>query len=137
MKTPLVTELKQDKELFDSEHFAGLARQTGSVAKAFRQVINEADAVLDRRFLNMENIKLIIRRRACSMVQLMKDLWQQFKCADSPDIALLAVGGYGRAELHPHSDIDLLILLRNRQLAERFRTDLETFVTQLWDIGLE
>lgn len=137
MKTPLVTELKQDKELFDQEHFAGLVRQTGSVAKAFRQVIKDADAVLDRRFLNMENIKLIIRRRAWTMDQLMKQLWQQFKCAESPDIALLAVGGYGRAELHPHSDIDLLILLRNRQLAERFRTDLETFVTQLWDIGLE
>lgn len=137
MKTPLVTELKQDKELFDPERFAALVKSCGSVPKAFRQAIKEADAVLDRRFLNMENIKLIIRRRAWTMDQLMKQLWHQFKCATSPDIALLAVGGYGRAELHPHSDIDLLILLRNRQLAEKFRTDLETFVTQLWDIGLE
>jgi [protein-PII] uridylyltransferase len=137
MKTPLVTELKQDKELFDPEHFASLTHSCGSVPKAFRQAIKEADAVLDRRFLNMENIKLIIRRRAWTMDQLMKQLWNQFKCSESTDIALLAVGGYGRAELHPHSDIDLLILLRNRQLAEKFRTDLETFVTQLWDIGLE
>lgn len=137
MKTPLVTELKQDKELFDPERFATLTHSCGSVPKAFRQAIKEADAVLDRRFLNMENIKLIIRRRAWTMDQLMKQLWNQFKCSDSPDIALLAVGGYGRAELHPHSDIDLLILLRNRHLAEKFRTDLETFVTQLWDIGLE
>lgn len=137
MKTPLVTELKQDKELFDPERFAALVRQCGSVPKAFRQAMKEADAVLERRFLNMENIKLIIRRRAWTMDQLMQQLWNQFACAGCQDLALLAVGGYGRAELHPHSDIDLLILLRDRQQAEHYRTDLETFVTQLWDIGLE
>lgn len=137
MKTPLVTELKQDKELFDPERFSDLVREQGSVARAFRQTIREADEVLNRRFLNMENIKLIIRRRAWTMDQLMKQLWQQFSCAESPDIALLAVGGYGRAELHPHSDIDLLILLRDQQQAERYQSDLETFLTQLWDIGLQ
>ena len=137
MKTPLVTELKQDKELFDPEHFSELARELGSVPKAFRQAMKEADAVLERRFLNLENIKLIIRRRAWTMDQLLKQLWNQLKCSQSPDIALLAVGGYGRAELHPHSDIDLLILLRESKSAEKYRTDLETFVTQLWDIGLE
>ncbi len=137
MKTPLVTELKQDKELFDPERFAALVQSTGSVPKAVRQTMKEADAVLEGRFRNMENIKLIIRRRAWTMDQLMKQLWAQFKCAQSADVSLVAVGGYGRAELHPHSDIDLLILLRAPHVAERFRTDLETFVTQLWDIGLE
>ncbi|MEZ5509113.1 MAG: [protein-PII] uridylyltransferase [Gammaproteobacteria bacterium] len=129
--------MKQDKELFDPERFAALVQQCGSVPKAFRQAMKEADAVLERRFLSMENIKLIIRRRAWTMDQLLKQLWNQFACANCTDIALLAVGGYGRAELHPHSDIDLLILLRDRQQAEHFRTDLETFVTQLWDVGLE
>ena len=51
-------------------------------------------------------------------------------------IELVAVGGYGRGELHPHSDVDLLILLRDNQydLAQEF---IEAFLRFLWDIGLE
>lgn len=137
MKTPLITELKPDTELFDPVRFARWVQESGSVPKAVRLAMKEADAVLNRRFLNMENIKLIIRRRAWTMDQMLKQLWQQLPCAQADDIALLAVGGYGRAELHPHSDIDLLILLRDSNSAEQYRADLEIFVTQLWDIGLE
>jgi [protein-PII] uridylyltransferase len=50
--------------------------------------------------------------------------------------ALLAVGGYGRGQLFPHSDIDLLILLPEPADA-RLQQKLETFVGTLWDIGLE
>jgi len=137
MKTPLVTELKQDPELFDPERFAQWVQELGSVPKAFRHAMKEADTVLNRRFRNMENIKLIIRRRAWTMDQLLQQLWNQLACAKASDIALMAVGGYGRAELHPHSDIDLLILLQDSGNAEQYRADLELFVTQLWDIGLE
>lgn len=51
-------------------------------------------------------------------------------------IALIAVGGYGRGELYPHSDVDLLVLLpqaADESLARR----LEHLVGVLWDIGLE
>ena len=52
------------------------------------------------------------------------------------EIALAAVGGYGRQELLPNSDIDLLILLeRNNQSAHR--DNIQSFTTLLWDIGLE
>ncbi|CAM5394612.1 Bifunctional uridylyltransferase/uridylyl-removing enzyme [Stutzerimonas stutzeri] len=51
-------------------------------------------------------------------------------------IALVAVGGYGRGELHPYSDIDLLILLDDSD-HEIFRESIEGFLTLLWDIGLE
>lgn len=52
------------------------------------------------------------------------------------DAALAAVGGYGRGELYPHSDVDLLILLaRPADPADEQR--IEALVTALWDIGLE
>ena len=56
------------------------------------------------------------------------------------DLALLAVGGYGRGELFPYSDVDVLLLLpyaadpaRDTALRQR----IESFIGQCWDIGLE
>jgi len=51
-------------------------------------------------------------------------------------IALIAVGGYGRGELHPKSDIDLMLLL-DEQETEDTKTRIERFFMLLWDIGLE
>jgi len=51
-------------------------------------------------------------------------------------LALLAVGGYGRRELFPYSDIDLLVLLDGEPDAQ-LTSALERFITYLWDIGLE
>jgi [protein-PII] uridylyltransferase len=54
----------------------------------------------------------------------------------SGEVALLAVGGYGRRELFPYSDIDLLVLLEREPDPQRI-SQLERFITYLWDIGLE
>ncbi|MEH6607703.1 MAG: nucleotidyltransferase domain-containing protein, partial [Pseudomonadales bacterium] len=50
--------------------------------------------------------------------------------------SLIAVGGYGRGELHPHSDIDVLILL-DTETSVSLNSKLEQFVTLLWDISLD
>jgi len=62
-------------------------------------------------------------------------LWQsqQEKFAG---MELIAVGGYGRAELHPHSDIDISILL-NSPATDQQAMDLSAWVTSLWDLGLD
>jgi [protein-PII] uridylyltransferase len=51
-------------------------------------------------------------------------------------IALLAVGGYGRRELFPHSDIDLLLLVDREIQAESKRNALSAFLRTLWDAGM-
>ena len=54
--------------------------------------------------------------------------------------ALVAVGGYGRSELLPHSDIDVLLLLpegANTDTGNPLKTQIEVFITACWDIGLE
>jgi [protein-PII] uridylyltransferase len=53
-----------------------------------------------------------------------------------PEAALVGVGGYGRGELFPFSDVDLLILLGNPPDALT-QARLEQFVQLLWDLGLE
>lgn len=68
--------------------------------------------------------------------KLLTTLWQQ--AGLGPPCALLAVGGYGRAELFPYSDVDVLVLLpddspEDAALSER----VERFIGSCWDAGLE
>jgi len=62
------------------------------------------------------------------------EAWQRH--ALPGEIALVAVGGYGRGELFPHSDVDVLILLQSAP-DEALREKLEGLVQLFWDIGLE
>jgi len=57
-------------------------------------------------------------------------------CPLPPGAALVAVGGYGRGELYPYSDVDILILLREAPTPEAAER-LETFVAAMWDLGIE
>ncbi|MBK6864022.1 MAG: [protein-PII] uridylyltransferase [Ideonella sp.] len=54
-----------------------------------------------------------------------------------PGAALVAVGGYGRGELFPHSDVDVLVLLPPAHGAGAAKAEIEGFITACWDIGLE
>ena len=65
-------------------------------------------------------------------------LWQH--AALDEGCALLAVGGYGRGELFPHSDVDVLVLLPDGQSPEADPTlqkKIESFIGNCWDVGLE
>jgi len=76
----------------------------------------------------------ILRGRATLVDRQLRDVWKG--CGLPRELALLAVGGYGRGELYPHSDVDILILLPSsaQPMLER---RLEQFIGTLWDIGLE
>ena len=62
-------------------------------------------------------------------------LWN--RAAMPPGTALLAVGGYGRGELFPHSDVDVLVLLPPSITSAALKASIESFITACWDIGLE
>ena len=77
----------------------------------------------------------LIRALARHVDTTLCELWNQ--SALPSGAALVAVGGYGRGELFPYSDVDVLILLPTGLEAESIRSPIETFVTACWDIGLE
>ena len=125
-----------DSELFDRGQFkAELALKSSPIA-AFKKAIRHASGVLDMRFKQGRDIRRLVEDRAWFVDQILREAWDRLSWSDNADIALLAVGGYGRGELHPFSDIDLLILLDNAD-HETFREPIESFLTLLWDIGLE
>src|SRR5690606_37845423 len=102
-----------------------------SPVAAFKKVISKACKVLDERFLAGQDIRHLIENRAWFIDQILRAAWERFDWKDDADIALVATGGYGRRELHPHSDIDLLILLGESD-QEIFRESIEGFLTLLW-----
>src|SRR5471032_2390613 len=125
-----------DPDLFDRGQFqAELALKAIPIA-AFKKAIRHAREVLDGRFRAGRDIRRLIEDRAWFVDNILQQAWEQFDWSEEADIALLAVGGYGRGELHPYSDIDLLILLDSDD-HEIFREPIERFLTLLWDIGLE
>lgn len=78
----------------------------------------------------------LVKHRSKLIDQILELLWQHHKISDIA-VSLIAVGGYGRGELHPHSDIDLLILLKDEDSFESNKETLQAFVTLLWDLKLD
>ncbi len=93
----------------------------------------DADA---EAFRQGADVRALVHARANTVDKVLRLIWNRYPLSRSPDIALIAVGGYGRSELHPHSDIDLLILTRNG-IEEGWQDDLGAFVTLLWDLKLD
>ncbi|WP_068829366.1 [protein-PII] uridylyltransferase [Pseudomonas sp. BMS12] len=127
---------QMDPELFDRGQFQAELALKSSPIPAFKKAIKQAREVLDGRFREGRDIRRLIEDRAWFVDQILQEAWKRFAWSEDADIALLAVGGYGRGELHPYSDIDLLILLDSAD-HEVFREPIEGFLTLLWDIGLE
>jgi [protein-PII] uridylyltransferase len=103
---------------------------------AFRQALADGGASLRRRFEEDEPIEPLVRDRARMVDVVLRHAWALHATPGEKDVALIAVGGYGRGELHPCSDIDVLILLPKSEV-NGGHEGIERFLTFLWDIGLE
>lgn len=68
----------------------------------------------------------------------LRQLWRQ--AGFTSQFALVAVGGFGRGEMFPHSDVDVLLLLPDNESPEadeQLKSRIETFIGSCWDTGLE
>jgi [protein-PII] uridylyltransferase len=117
-------------------------RLTPEVLQTLRQRLRDGKAAIQRDMaalrLSSRMVQVHLRALAHVADQVLCDLWQQ---ADLPPaVSLLAVGGYGRAELFPCSDVDLLVLLPEGTVLEQdagLKERVEAFIGACWDIGLE
>ncbi|MSP86704.1 MAG: [protein-PII] uridylyltransferase [Methylotenera sp.] len=113
---------------------------TGKNAEAnniaiWRQYLKTGFTALKSDFLNKPNNTRLFRQHCQLIDRLLLAVWSQTKI--DQQCCLIAVGGYGRGELYPHSDIDLLILIPEAATEDAsINSKLEVLVGLLWDIGL-
>ena len=109
--------------------------------EALKQALLQGREALRQRYYGNGNGAAFLRGHSRLLDDILRRAWQTMAMPDS--IALLAVGGYGRQQLFPFSDIDLLVLLPAEGRGDADATDgsvealLEQWVRLLWDIGLE
>ena len=101
-----------------------------------RRALKDANEQLNARFQAGEPVQILVRLRASILDCILTRLWQRLAPSLTSDVALVAVGGYGRGELHPYSDIDIMLLLPDTFSGDK-EAALSQFITALWDLGLD
>jgi len=91
---------------------------------------------LARRFRAGAPVADLLHARAGFIDALLRACWRHHLGTQAGNASLVAVGGYGRCELHPYSDIDLLVLVPETPEPD-LEKGLSRLFTQLWDIGLK
>ena len=102
---------------------------------AWRGLLTQAHEELKARFFAEEPVEELVHARAALVDIALREAWRKC-CPAHEGWALVAVGGYGRGELHPASDIDILLLVPEPPDAAGSAA-VEKLVTFLWDIGLD
>lgn len=129
-------QIQIEKDLFDDAALQQKLQSQSNPIEVFKQQRKHYLDILTERFNSGRAATELIYLHAALTDKLLSLIWPlYFNEKQQQGLSLVAVGGYGRGELHPASDIDLLLLIKkpNKELNE----SISQFFTFLWDIGLE
>ena len=129
--------LRKDS-IFNSARFDSDLKSTENALPLFRDALKHGHAALKEHHLHNARAAEIVQAQSWLMDNLLVRAWKLHLHLLSPKtkIALIAVGGYGRGELHPYSDVDLMFLLE-KEGDETLKKFVEVLVRFLWDMGIE
>lgn len=113
------------KELFPKKY---------ALKKTIETNLSDSYEEVDKQFWQNHPIDKVVAQRAAITDRTIQLAWQWHKLNLFEDIAMLAIGGYGANHLHPHSDIDTLIIVPDHK-QQKLNYVMERFITFLWDIG--
>ena len=104
--------------------------------KQGREYLNALDEQLVSFFKQGFAVASLLEYRTFYIDQMLMQLFKHFKLDKAHDVTLIAVGGYGRAELFLRSDIDLLVA-SVEQPTEEIQENISSFISHLWDLKLD
>ena len=123
------------RHCLDLEALAAWPSDADILGRELAAARTHADDQLAAAFSRGEAISELVRARAWVVEQLVLAAWHRLR-PEGPGLELAAVGGFGRGELHPHSDVDLLVLRPDGESDPAETEALESFIRVLWDAGL-
>jgi [protein-PII] uridylyltransferase len=150
----------QQTNLLNISQLSEELKLTASPISRLKQALKAINQQQSEQFQNGNNIIHLVHDRSKAIDDILTLCWNYYQI-DKNDVCLVAVGGYGRAELHPYSDVDILILHTDDCLVDQQPTDdslstannaaddsiqtdssllaekLQQFITLLWDIGID
>lgn len=107
--------------------------QEKDLSKAWREQLKQSQAQLRDHYFEHKSTHKLLKQQSNLVDAVLQQIWQHFNLDQS--VGLVAVGGYGRGELFPYSDVDLLILLPSND-DQTTNSNIERVISLFWDIGL-
>jgi len=107
-----------------------------SSPRLLKQIIIDKYDEQSQKFDPQGNVEQLLTENARFIDHILSLCWHHFLKKHATQLSLIATGGYGRSELFPNSDIDILILLKSPE-TNSFQDSLSAFSNFLWDIGLK
>jgi [protein-PII] uridylyltransferase len=113
---------------------------TASLGGELRDFYAQESARIQQEFAASGEGRPALLGRTATVESIALRLWKSLVAAetdDPPGFALIALGGFGRRWLFPHSDIDLLFLHASSSTEIEFRNPIREFSQQIWDLRLK
>ena len=124
-------------EAIDNSPFEQALSSADGSLSLLKNTLKQAAQTQAEQFWQGVPVGQLLAARAQLIDHLLIRLWQRIVgVTDNDRLALVAVGGYGRAELHPGSDIDILVLGDDNSITAQ-QCVISELITALWDCGLE
>jgi len=126
------------ESLFNVREFDQSVAHSDNPLPLFRAALQVGREMLKKRFFDNSGATMLVTAHARFVDQLIVRAWKRHLplLPAGFRIALVAVGGYGRGELHPASDIDLMVLIGKGKPAKA-QAFVETIIRFFWDMGIE
>jgi [protein-PII] uridylyltransferase len=102
----------------------------------YKQLLKQKDDDLRQKFDPHSSVSALLEEKSDFIDEILSRCWQHYLGDHTQSLSLIAVGGYGRKELFPYSDIDIVILLDSNDTTP-YQESLTNFSIFLWDIGLK
>ncbi len=126
---------KVQHSAFDIQALGQPVRNAPQDIASYREVLKNGREAIHKVFENGAAAHDLLTLQT-ELTDFVLTQWWHHSGVNSDQYALVAVGGYGRGELHPGSDIDICILIQDRSVAEN-DPNLGAWITSLWDFGLD